>query len=108
MKNLKAWAYRLAVMALVAVVAMGLAYSYPADLALLFAVDIATYLEAAVTVWAVAQVTRVKPAWAATRLRMSAIRARIRGRTTVRIQRFLPEKQKLPANDDEGPVAIAA
>ena len=97
--KLKAWTYKLAMLAIVTIAAMGLTYSFPADLALLFAIDISLYVEAIVTVFVTAQVARVRPMLLAAKLWLASLGNRLRGRTRIR----RPSNRKTPsgANDDD-------
>lgn len=97
--KMKAWAYKLAMLVLVSIAAIGLAYSFPADLALLFAMDIAIYVEAVVTMFVTAQVARIRPMLMGTRLWLASLGSRLRGRT--RIRRAIKPKTPPVANDDD-------
>jgi hypothetical protein len=69
MELLKLWSGRTALVLMVAALAVGLVYIFPADVAFLFAIDLATYVEAAVVVFTAAQVTKVRPLVAVIRAR---------------------------------------
>ena len=84
MDRLKSWGRRIVMLALVSLLLLGLAYSFPADVALLFAADLSIYIEAAVTVFVVAQVARVKPMFAAARWWLASAYGRVLGRTAPR------------------------
>lgn len=106
MDRLKHWVRKGAMLVLVSLLAMALAYSFPADLALLFAADFSVYIEVMVTAFVVAQVARVKPMVGLARLWLSAAYGRIRGRTAARRQ---VSNGKKAANDDEdGAFLLAA
>jgi hypothetical protein len=99
-ESLKRWTYRVAMLALVSVLLIGLAYTFPADAALLFAIDLATYVEVAVAVYVAGQVARLKPMLAMARQWLHVAHARIRGRTESRPQMSRRTAPKA-ANDDE-------
>lgn len=84
MNLLKLWTTRAALALIVALVAVGLAYSFPFDLAVLMAIDLGTWVEAAVAVYVVAQVTKVRPIIAHLRLRFCQRRSRREVRTVSR------------------------
>ena len=102
--KLKSWISRTFLLALVAVLMVGLAYTVPLDLALIGAIDMATYIDALVGVYLIAQVARLRPiigasrAWVATRFWRRRQRPIVTRRLT----------KAPPANDDDRPVALAA
>ena len=102
---LKLWTGRAALALVVVLLAAGLAYSFPADIAFLFAIDIGTWLEAAVAVYVAAQVTKIRPV-------VSFLRARLFGRqrkSARQVRTRTAAKRDLPANDDDpGPVVRLA
>jgi len=99
--NLKRWAYRMTMLVLVSVLLIGLAYPFPADVALLFAVDLAAYVEAVVAVYVTAQVIRLKPMLTMAKQWFLTAYARIRGRTASRTQISRRSAAPKSANDDE-------
>lgn len=107
-RRLKQWAYRLAMLLLVSVLAMGLAYSFPADLALLFAADLSVYVEAVVMVFVAAQVAKVRPMLSMARVWLSAAYGRARGRTSLRSGATRPERTKAANDDEDGALALVA
>lgn len=70
MNWLKHWSGRIAMALIVAIFVAGLASTFPADIAFLMAVDLGTWVEAAIAVYVVAQVTKVRPAIAFLRARL--------------------------------------
>jgi hypothetical protein len=69
-----------------------------AELATLMAIDISTYVDAMITVWTVAALTRVRGGWAALRARIA-----LPGRRSPRARRSASTRpaRKIPSNDDE-------
>ena len=91
--------------ALVALLAVGFGYSLPADLALLAAIDMTTYVDALLGVYVVANVARLKPMIAY--LRVFATRAARRARK--RTSRAFRKAMRKSAEHDGHPVrAVAA
>ena len=84
--------------------AAALASSFPADIAFLFAIDLGTWVEAAVAVYLVASVARIRPIMAFVRARLFRARPRSARR------RIAVTKRREPSNED-GPApafAVAA
>jgi len=95
MNWLKHWTSRAALAAIVILLVAGLATSFPADIAFLMAIDLGTWVEAAVAVYVVAQFTKIRPILTFVRARLfSQQRSPKRRRPRIR-----PGKQ--PANDDD-------
>jgi hypothetical protein len=95
--------FRVIVTLIVIMLVAGLATSFPPDFALLMAVDLSTWVEAALAVYVATQITRVRPI-------LIFIRARILGplRRSARHARTRPLKKLLkPSNDDEPPAELA-
>jgi hypothetical protein len=95
------WLKRRSERALVALIVMllaaGLAFSFPPDVALLFAVDLSTWVEAAVAVYFVAQVTKIRPIIVFLRARLS-----LRKRRSAREKRTRGiATRREPSNDDD-------
>jgi O-antigen/teichoic acid export membrane protein len=61
MHGLRHWTSRAVLVLLIVLLVAGLAYSFPIDAAFLFAIDLASWVEAAVAVYVVSQVTRIRP-----------------------------------------------
>ena len=96
MNLLKLWTSRAIVALIVVLIMVGLAYSFPLDLAFLMAIDLGTWVEAAVAVYVVTNVTRIRPVLAMVRAWIQRLqRSRRRTRTS-----RLPKKVK-PSNDDK-------
>jgi hypothetical protein len=95
MEFLKLWFGRAALMLVVALLAAGLVYTFPADLAFLLAVDLATWAEAVVVVFAAAQITKVRPF-------LTYIRARLFVRRRQRPRALRQRPRGETANDDPG------
>lgn len=104
MIRIKRWTGRAAMALLVIIFAAVLAYSFPADLALLLAIDVATYVDALVGVYVIAQVTRLRPLIA---LGRASLAARF-GRRSRRATAMRPSKRTSAANDDDPGLAVAA
>lgn len=85
-QRFRKWADRAAMAALVALLVVGMAYSLPADLALLAAIDMATYVDALIGVYVVARIGKIRPMLFVLRASATgaAQRARARGRRLVR------------------------
>jgi hypothetical protein len=96
MEFLRFWSSRAAIALLVFLLAMGLAYSFPADVAFLFAIDLATWVEAVVVVYAAAQVTKIRPLLALLAARL--IRRRYVRKRPARMRRLSALRDA--ANDD--------
>ena len=93
---------RVALTLVVALIAGGLAISFPPDTAVLLAIDFGTWVEAAVAVYVAAQVTRVRPLVTFLRATFSP-RAR-RSKRQSRTRSLL----KRDRQSDEEPAAVAA
>jgi hypothetical protein len=104
-KSIKRWAGRALVAVLVMLLAAGFTYSLPMDLAFLAAVDVATYVDALVGVYVVANIARIRPMIA--HLRASSIRVarKARSRSSRPARRALP---KSADNDDHPALPMAA
>ena len=87
---------RILVALIVMLIVAGLATSFPPDLAFLFAIDVSAWVEAAVAVYVVAQITRIRPL-------LTFLRARLAhgGRSAARQVRTRAEAREEPSNDDE-------
>lgn len=90
---------------LITVLAAGLAYTLPADLALLAAIDYAVWVDAMVGVFVFAQVSRIRPIMSLARLKMMALIHRIRGRTEVRPS---PRRDDKAGSNDDYPDPASA
>jgi hypothetical protein len=78
-----------------------------AELATLMAIDISVYVDAMITVWTVAALTRVRGGWTALRARIGLpVRRSPRARRSASMR----PARKIPSNDDErhGDFALAA
>lgn len=87
---------RAVVAAIVIVLVAGLAASFPPDLAFLMAVDLSTWVEAALAVYVVAQVAKVRPA-------LIFVRAKVLGRLRRSVRRTRTRavgKPREASNDD--------
>ncbi len=102
--KVKAWAGRAIMLTLIAALMLGLAYTAPLDLALIGAIDLATYIDALLGVYVIAQISRLRPMLAMSRLWIAARLRRPRSRATA----VRPAEKALPANDDDRPHALAA
>jgi hypothetical protein len=80
---------------MIAVLAVGLVYIFPADVAFLFALDLATYVEAAIVVFAASKVTKVRPLIAFIRTRFVRSLSRMR-----RSRRQVAKPRRTGSNDD--------
>lgn len=102
MGPLKLWTSRAVLALIVVLLVAGLAYSFPLDLAFLLAIDLATWVEAAVAVYVAAQVTRIRPL-------LTFVRARLftSGRRSRRRRTRLPLRRRSPSNDDGPAPALA-
>jgi hypothetical protein len=81
----------------------GLAYSFPLDVAFLMAVDLGTWIEAAVAVYVVSNVTRIRPILAFIRARQSVFRRR--SRREVRTPAV--SRRRESSNDDDPAPSLA-
>jgi hypothetical protein len=97
MNQLKLWAIRAALAFLIVLIAVGFAYSFPVDIAFLMAMDLATWIEAAVAVTIATQVIKIRPMLTFLRARFFSRRGSGR---RVRAHRARREK---PVNEDEPP-----
>lgn len=61
MNLLRQWSGRAALTLILIVIVAGLASTFPADLAFLMALDLSTWVEAAIAVYVAAQITRIRP-----------------------------------------------
>ena len=94
---LKQRLFRVIVTLIVIVLVAGLAASFPPDLAFLMAVDLSTWVEAALAVYVAAQLTRVRPILTYVRTRfLGGFRKSSRQRRTRAVA-----KTREPSNDDE-------
>ena len=98
MNLLRQWTSRAALALIVAIILVGLASSFPADIAFLMALDLGTWVEAVVAVYVVTQVTKIRPILAVLRARLVPRRRSMR---QIRTRAVRSEK---PSNDDN-PVA---
>ena len=104
MNLLRQWTSRAALALIVAVLLVGLAYSFPADIAFLMAVDLGTWVEAVVAVYVVSQVTRIRPILAFFRARFLP-----RRRSTRQIRSRVVRRDKPSSDDHPAPAwALAA
>jgi hypothetical protein len=94
---LKQRSIRAIVAVIVIVLVAGLAVSFPPDFALLMAVDLSTWVEAALAVYAATQVGRVRPVLMFLRAKMFG---RLRASTRHARTRSLKKPDEL-SNDDE-------
>lgn len=104
MNRFRRWLWSALFSILVVMFAAGLAYSFPADMAFLLAINLVTWAEAAIAVYVVATVTKVRPL--VTYLRAIFLRRRA---GAVRQQRThkIPRPDCSNDNDDD-PIALAA
>jgi len=86
----------------------GFAMVMRADMAVLAALDLATYFDVAITAWTVAAMTRVKGHWSvwADRFRIPLAAMRLRRAPRTRRARRSPMGMRQPANDDEPDAAL--
>ena len=104
MNLLRQWSSRAALALIVAVLLVGLASSFPADIAFLMAIDLGTWIEAAVAVYVVTQVTRIRPIFGFLRARFFPHR-----RSRRQIRKRVARKEQPSSDDDPAAVwAIAA
>ena len=106
MNLLRQWSGRAALTLILIVIVAGLASTFPADLAFLMALDLSTWVEAAVAVYVAAQVTKIRPI-------LSFLRARfVLGRRTAareRRTRAVAKRRESSNDDDPAPrLALAA
>jgi hypothetical protein len=105
-KSIEKWAGRALVAGLVMLLAVGFAYSLPMDLAFLAVVDVATYVDALVGVYVVANLARIRPMIAHLRATAIGIARRTRSHSSHMARRPLPKRAD---NDDDHPaLAVAA
>lgn len=97
MKRLKQWFGRALLALIVMLLAAALAYSFPADIALLLAVDLGTWVEAAVAVYVTARFAKIRPLIAFLRAHLAVRSARSPRQPRSRAV----AAQKQPCNDDE-------
>jgi hypothetical protein len=101
---LKHWSSRVAMMVIVILLLAGLATSFPADIGFLMAIDLGTWIEAAIAVYVVAQVTKIRPLVSFLRVRLFNQR-----RSKRQIRTRVPRRQKSISDDDPAPKwALAA
>ena len=95
--------FRVIVTLIVIVLVAGLATSFPPDFALLMAVDLGTWVEAALAVYVATQVARVRPI-------LMFVRAKIFGRLrgSTRQTRTRPVRKPLERSNDDEPAAELA
>jgi hypothetical protein len=96
MSWLRFWTGRTFMALVVFALVVGLAYTFPLDFAFLFALDLATWLEAAVFIWAATQATRIRPLVALVRARLFASH-----RGCGRRRRSQNRKSRLDASNDD-------
>jgi hypothetical protein len=86
----------------VALIAAGLAISFPPDIAFLLAIDLGTWVEAAVAVYIAAQVTRIRPLMAFLRATFSSrvMRSGRQSRTP-----SLTSRDRQSSDDEPAPAA---
>ena len=101
MNLLRQWSSRAALALIVAVLVVGLASSFPADIAFLMAIDLGTWVEAAVAVYVVTQVTRIRPIFGILRVRFFSQR-----RSRRQVRRRVARKERRSKDDD--PAAVWA
>lgn len=101
MSWLKHWAHKFVLVALVAALMVGLAYTFPADVALLAALDLSVYLEAVVTIFVVAQVARVRPMVVQAKAWLQAAYGRTLGRTASRPTISARREERSSDNDED-------
>ena len=94
---------RVTVMLIAIVLVAGLAASFPPDLAFLMALDLSTWVEAALAVYLATQVTRVRPILMFVRAKMFARSRRSARQVRNRSATKSPEQSK----DDEPAGALA-
>jgi len=94
---------RVTVMLIAIVLVAGLAASFPPDLAFLMALDLSTWVEAALAVYLATQVARVRPILMFVRAKMFA---RLR-RSARQVRTRSAVKSLEPSNDDEPAGALA-
>lgn len=104
-QSIRKWGKSILLAALVALLAIGFSYTWPADLALLAAIDMATYADALIGVFVLAQVARLKPMLALLRASVAGVTQRCRGRRSRTARKALPKRA---ANDDHPAWAMAA
>jgi hypothetical protein len=102
----KSWAGRIIKAALIAMFVFVFAYTLPFDLALLAAIDMATYADALIGVYVVARITRLRPMIFYFELRAALMTRRL-GKRARRDVGSVAKKNE-GANDDHPAVAIAA
>jgi uncharacterized membrane protein len=99
------WLKRRSARAVLALIVMllvaGLAVSFPPDLAFLMALDVSTWVEAAVAVYVATQLTKVRPL-------LIFVRARLFGRTrkSPRQSRTRAITKTAEASNDDEPAAV--
>ncbi len=96
---IRKWASRALMAVLVMLFASAFAYTLPADFALLAAIDMATYVDALIGVYVLANVGRIKPMIAYLRSRAIGAVQRVRGRAS-RARNALKALPKRADNDD--------
>jgi len=103
MNFLRHWSSRAVVTVIVILILAGLATSFPADIAFLMAIDLGTWVEAAVAVYVATQVTKIRPI-------LTFIRARFFTRRSSKRQiRTRVTRRDKSADDDPAPEwALAA
>ena len=91
---------RAAIALIVMLLAAGFAFSFPADIAFIMALDLSTWVEAFVAVYVVTQVTKIRPMliFARARLLRYMRRSPRQSRTRVSTSRQQPPKEDEPAN----------
>jgi membrane protein implicated in regulation of membrane protease activity len=99
MHGLRHWTSRAVLLLLIVLLVAGLAYSFPIDAAFLFAIDLASWVEAAVAVYVVSQVTRIRPI-------IAYLRARFSGRSRTSQRQFRQRRTSVRREaDDDHPAA---
>lgn len=94
MNWLKLWTARAAVALVVILILTGLASTFPADVAFLMAIDLGTWVEAAVAVYVASQVTKVRPL-------LTFVRARFSKGPRERMRRTRALRMEKSSNDDK-------
>src|SRR4051794_24728499 len=99
MNGLRHWTSRAVLLLLIVLLVAGLAYSLPIDAAFLFAIDLASWVEAAVAVYVVSQVARIRPI-------IAYLRAHFSGRSRSSRRQFRPRRTSIRRKpDDDHPAA---
>ena len=91
---------RAAIALIIMLLAAGFAFSFPADIAFIMALDLSTWVEAFVAVYVVTQVTKIRPMLMSARARLLGYlrRSPRQSRTSVSTSRQQPAKEDEPAS----------